>query len=55
MLRRASIPPKKSAVKETLESRALVPGKRPYSYGAQTHAELCRWVSLDPSALRRKR
>jgi hypothetical protein len=41
----------KAAVRQALESRTLVPGKRPYSYGEQNHAELCRWVGINPSAL----
>lgn len=30
-----------------METSALCPGKRPYTYGKQTQAELCRWVGLD--------
>ena len=55
VLRRAGISPEKSAVRQALQSRALVLGKRPYNYGEQTHAELCRWAGVDPAALRRKR
>jgi hypothetical protein len=51
ILRRAGIAPERAAVRQALESRTLVPGKRPYSYGEQTHAELCRWVGINPSAL----
>jgi hypothetical protein len=51
LLRRASIPADKSAVRHALETGALVPGKHPYNYGKQTHAELCRWAGVDASAL----
>ncbi|MGD0259471.1 MAG: hypothetical protein ABSD29_06555 [Verrucomicrobiota bacterium] len=51
LLRRAGIPAKKPAVRHALQTGALVPGKRPYNYGKQTHAELCRWVGVDASAL----
>jgi hypothetical protein len=51
LLRRAGIPADKSAIRQALETRALEPGKRPYNYGKQTHAELCRWVGVDPTAL----
>ena len=54
ILRRAGIPAENSAVKQALETGALFPGKRPYSYGKHTHAELCRWVSLDVATLRRQ-
>ena len=54
ILRRAGIPVEQLAVKQALESGALVPGKRPYSYGKQTHAELCGWVGLDVAILRRQ-
>ena len=54
VLRRAGITPEKPAVRQALETGALFPGKRPYNYGKQTHAELCRWVGLDVDALRRQ-
>lgn len=54
LLRRAGIPAENSAVKQALETGALFPGKRPYNYGKQTHAELCRWVGLDVATLRRQ-
>jgi hypothetical protein len=54
VLRRAGIPAEQLAVKQALETGALFPGKRPYSYGKQTHAELCRWVGLDVATLRRQ-
>jgi hypothetical protein len=54
VLYRAEIPANKSAVKQALETGALIPGKCPYNYGKQTHAELCRWVGLDAEVLRRQ-
>jgi len=45
-LHRAGIPAKKSAVRHAIETGGLVPGKRPVSYGTQTHAELCRWAGV---------
>jgi hypothetical protein len=54
VLSRAGISAEKPAVKHALETGALFPGKRPYSYGKQTHAELCRWVGLDVKELRRQ-
>ena len=54
LLRRAGMKPDKPAVKQALETGALFPGKRPYNYGKQTHAELCRWVGLDVAPLRRQ-
>jgi len=45
VLGRAGIPAEKAAVRDALESGALVPGKRPYNYGARTHAELRRWAA----------
>jgi hypothetical protein len=46
---RAGIPADKAAVRQALESGALIPGKRPANYGRQTHAELCRWAGLSPT------
>ena len=54
VLRRAGIAPEKPAVRQALETGALFPGKRPYNYGEQTHADLCRWVCLDAEPLRRQ-
>jgi hypothetical protein len=54
ILRRAGIPAEQLPVKQALETGALFPGKRPYTYGKQTHAELCRWVGLDVATLRRQ-
>ena len=54
VLRRAGIAPEKPAVRQAIETGALFPGKRPYNYGKQTHAELCRWVGLDVEPLRRQ-
>ena len=51
LLRRAGILADKSAVRHALETGTLVPGKHPYNYGKQTHAELCRWAGADASAL----
>jgi hypothetical protein len=51
LLHRAGIPAEKPAVRHALQTGALVPEKRPYNYGKQTHAELCRWAAVDPSAL----
>ena len=45
---RAGIPAETSAVLQALHSGALRPGKNPVNYGEQTHAELCRWVGLNP-------
>jgi hypothetical protein len=54
VLHRAGIPADKSAVRQAIDTGALIPGKHPYNYGQQTHAELCRWVGVDPSAPRRQ-
>jgi len=51
LLFRAGIPAEKPAVKHALQAGVLRPGKRPFNYGKQTHAELCRWVGIDASAL----
>jgi len=53
-LERAGITPKKSIVRHALETGALVPGERPYSYGVVTHSELCRWVGLDQPIVKKK-
>lgn len=50
VLRRAGIPAEKPAIRHALETGALVPGKRPYNYGKQTHAELCRWAGIAPKS-----
>jgi len=55
VLHRAGIPVKKDAVRDALQTCALVPGKRPYNYGNHTHEEPCRWVGIDPSALPSRR
>jgi hypothetical protein len=52
---RAGIPVEKEAVRHALQTKALVPGKRPINYGRQTHAELCRWVGVDQLVLHRNR
>jgi hypothetical protein len=36
---------------QAIQAEVLCPGKRPVNYGQQTHAELCRWVGTDPTAL----
>ena len=48
---RAGIPAEKPAVRHALQTGALRPGKCPVNYGKQTHAELCRWAGIEPSAL----
>jgi hypothetical protein len=50
---RAGIPAEKSAVSQSLQTGVLRPGKSPVNYGDRTHAELCRWVGTDPTALPR--
>src|SRR5207249_1747917 len=52
LLFRAGIPAQKPAVKHALQTGALRPGRRPFNYGKQTHAELCRWTGTDPSLCR---
>jgi hypothetical protein len=47
-LLRSAIPITKKAVRHALQTGILSPGKRPSNYGKQTHAELCRWASVDP-------
>jgi len=51
LLFRAGIPAERSAVKHALQTGSLRPGKHPVNYGKQTHAELCHWAGVDPSAL----
>jgi diadenosine tetraphosphate (Ap4A) HIT family hydrolase len=51
---RAGIPAEKSAVVHALNIGVLQPGKRPLSYGRQTHLEICRWAGVDVQGLRRK-
>jgi hypothetical protein len=43
---RSGIPAKKPAVRKSLWTGALRPGKRRVNYGKQTHAELCRWADV---------
>jgi len=52
LLRRVGIPVEKLTVRQAIETGDLVPGKHPYNYGKQTHAELCRWVGIEPSTPR---
>jgi len=44
---RAGIAAAKRAVRHALQSGVLRPGKRPFNYGKQTHAELCRWAGFE--------
>jgi hypothetical protein len=48
---RSGIPTTKKAVRHALRTEVLSPGKRPSNYGSRTHAELCRWVGVDPYLL----
>jgi hypothetical protein len=50
-LRRSDIPRIKKAVRRALQAGKLSPGKCPSNYGPVTHAELCRWVGIDPKTL----
>jgi hypothetical protein len=52
MLKRAGIPAAKAAVVNALHNGDLSPYKRPGGYGKVTHAEICRWVGIDPKARR---
>ena len=54
-LRRSGIPANKKSIRHALRTGLLSPGRRPSNYGPQTHAELCRWAGVDPSALLAKR
>ena len=54
MLNRSGIPTTKEAVTKALNNGDLLAGKRPSGYGGATHAEMCRWVGIDPKALRAK-
>jgi hypothetical protein len=49
MLKRAGIPATKEAITNALKTGDLLPGKRPGGYGKITHAEICRWVGVDPT------
>ena len=55
LLKRAGIPTTKLDVLKSLYHGDLLPRKRPGGYGRFTHAELCRWVGIDPRALRGNR
>ena len=50
-LRRSRIPANKKSVRHALRTGLLSPGRRPSNYGPQTHAELCRWVGVNPATL----
>jgi len=52
-LEKAGIPATKQVVIKALHAGDLSPYKRPGGYGKVTHAEICRWVGVDPKALRR--
>ncbi len=49
--RRSGIPADKKSVRRALRTGLLSPGRRPSNYGPQTHAELCRWIGIDPATL----
>ena len=53
VLRYAGIPAKKEAVLRALKAGMLLPYKRPGSYGKVTHAEVCRWVGVNPGVLKK--
>lgn len=48
---RAGIPITKASVMQALTTGALCPGKRPYSYGKTTHADVCCWVGINSTTL----
>jgi len=52
-LERAGISATKQVVIKALHAGDLSPYKRPGGYGKVTHAEICRWVGVDPKSLRR--
>ena len=52
-LKRAGIPTTKAAVTKALQSGDLEACKRHGGYGKVTHAEVCRWVGIDPKTQKR--
>ena len=54
-VRAAGIVATKEAVTQALNTGKLWPRKRPVGYGKVTHAEICRWVGVDPQALHKSR
>ena len=50
-LHRAGIPAEKEAVRNAIQTGLLSPGKSPFNYGPDTHAELSLWAApISPPA-----
>ncbi len=54
-LRRSDISADKKSVRHALRTGRLSPGRQPSNYSLQTHAELCSWAGVNPTALPAKR
>ena len=53
-LKSVGIPATKKAVLQSLKNGTLIPTKRPIGYGKVTHAELCRWIGVNPHQFRNR-
>ena len=54
ILKFAGIPATKESVLKSLKNGNLTPAKRPIGYGKMTHAELCRWIGVNPRLFRNR-